>query len=788
MAKRSLIRTDRHRIDLVCGRHSIFGCFRFLLPVLAAGFLVAVACEKHRDGPVRPGESLFDLLTSATVRSYPQTTLPGKLRDHLSMSSHFRLRSSVLDTSEWMNAGPLPQRYRKALGSQSAVGYWTARPSIAPSDRSDSGVIYRFGKRVRPWRVDHDPFPGAHIWWDSASAALRALSPRPPHGISMEFLVPRHAELGAYEIQWNSAHEGQQRTWPRPGDLVRSVEMQRVSRRALFLPAPGEVTIPVGILSCDRLEVSVGLIDHCYEVVGDHVAQRQGCSNGMTFSIKISAGWRTSTVWRRHVTQDEMGRWLPEESVDLKAFLGKKATIHLVTEPTPDGNCDFDYGVFAELRLAGRPKREVGRPHIIMIDIDTLRRDRLGVFGYERATTPRLDRWATSCAVAFDNCVATASWTLPSTASMFTGLAVHQHGIDRFSKALSVEDRPLPLLLREAGYETYGVAEGGYVSADFGFAIGFDQYDCGRLKNPGWSDVLSWLRSRRSEQPFFLFLHTYIVHAPYPFDDHFLDHLDPYTGPLQGHMVDYPNIIAPYMSGELDLSSEDRRYISDLYDAQVYRMDSAVGDFLDSLGMILKDSPYAVIFTSDHGEEFFEHGQMGHGQSLYSELLRVPLIIRFPAHDSGLQVGRSSAPVSLVDIVPTILDIAGLPVPERLPGRSLLHAIPEGRVRVASHYERVHGIQSGKYKLILGPIPSLQGLSPPRQLFCLSEDPDERVNLADTKPDIAKILIEKLHRYQRQHVAREYPKPTRRSPNTRRDLARLRALGYVQDQGPSQVQ
>ncbi len=307
------------------------------------------------------------------------------------------------------------------------------------------------------------------------------------------------------------------------------------------------------------------------------------------------------------------------------------------------------------------------RPNLVLISVDTLRPDHLGVYGYARPTSPTFDRLAGE-GVLFTNAVAPSTWTLPSHATMLTGVTPFRHGAVSKSTPMTKGVIPLAKRLRAQGYATIGIVNGVYLSPNFGFRRGFDRYlPKARSKWRVHHDTVLHVLRNVKRRPVFFFLHYMRVHDPYnplPRDDRFRR---PYTGSV-------PNALRPIMrawrAGGMKgpvISDADRDHLVDLYDGSIRSMDALLAEVLEAVDA-LGSAPTYVILTSDHGEEFLDHQMLGHGPSLYEEALRVPLMIRGP----GLPAGRRmDGLVGLVDVVPTVLDLLGLPPAPRLDGRSL---------------------------------------------------------------------------------------------------------------------
>lgn len=307
---------------------------------------------------------------------------------------------------------------------------------------------------------------------------------------------------------------------------------------------------------------------------------------------------------------------------------------------------------------------------IILISIDTLRADRLGCYGYTQPTSPFLDSLADR-AVLFEKCVVQLPGTLPSHMSMLTGLYPKEHNVYPPDGVLADAVPYVPELLSDLGYRTAGHTEGGYVHGRYGFPRGFREWNHDAKKvetdiERTFARGLEFLSNLGQEDRFFLFLHTYSVHDPYfpaqEYERIFWDGpAPPNAFPATG-----PNLVE-VNRGQRSIDEETLRYFSSLYDASIRYTDGVIAGFfsrLDEVGL-LDDS--TVIITSDHGEEFLEHGQLTHEQ-IYVETLLVPLMVVHPEVRSSRRVGSV---VETIDIAATILELAGAPVPP-MSGRSLL--------------------------------------------------------------------------------------------------------------------
>jgi len=324
--------------------------------------------------------------------------------------------------------------------------------------------------------------------------------------------------------------------------------------------------------------------------------------------------------------------------------------------------------------VARRPRPD--QPNVLLISIDTLRADHLGLYGYPRSTSPRLDAWLSRNGVVFDEATAAAPWTYPSHVSMLTGIDAVRHGAYFGDQPIDLRPwSPLAARLRERGYSTMAVTGGGFVDAQLGFAAGFDLYRS--WPDPATRDRelegnLEFLRSLLASglsEPFFLFFHTYEVHAPnrarQPYFGRFSKHPsqlevvgDPAFGPnpANGFVAGSGALLRGSDGGLAALPADLASLPADLYDSAIAYTDERVGALLEQIDALGLARNTVVVFTSDHGESLGEHGRYWHG-NIDEPNLRVPLVISLPERRrAGLRI---AAPVRLIDIAPTLLDLVG---------------------------------------------------------------------------------------------------------------------------------
>lgn len=428
-------------------------------------------------------------------------------------------------------------------------------------------------------------------------------------------------------------------------------------------------------------------------------------------SLELSVGWRAPGAGRSGA-----GRSGPGGSaaavLEVASQAGDRRVVRETLEPgspwierrvaVPPGRSELRFRsegagsvVWGDLFLGpeeapsrGRPARR--RPNLVLVSLDTLRADHLSLYGYSRETSPEMAAIARD-ALVFDRALASATWTLPSTATLLTGLLPVQHALHTPGDRLAEGASPLAERLAAAGYRTAAFTDGGFLSHEFGLGGGFDRYDTTGLSLERPKDAAetlgpaaAWAVRHGGAGPFFLFVQTYETHQPYVNRDGFADpFLDPdYRGGIGDRIR-----IAPR---ELHPSGADLARVTALYDGEVARLDHFLGRFWSALRQAGLDRTTALIVTSDHGEELMEHGDLEHAfGKVFDPHVRVPLVVRLPG---GTQGRRIAVPVSGIDVAPTLLHLAGLRA-EGLPGRSLLEVsgAAEGRPGRGGRAVVVHG-------------------------------------------------------------------------------------------------
>jgi arylsulfatase A-like enzyme len=423
----------------------------------------------------------------------------------------------------------------------------------------------------------------------------------------------------------------------------------------------------------------------------------------------------------------------------------------------------------------------------VLVVLDTLRADGLSAYGNPRPTSPRIDALARR-SVLFERVVSASSWTLPGFAGLLSG---------RYPTARVLDGRLLSSLverLREAGFRTAAFTEGGYVSSFFGFDRGFEAFSeqegpvelkvgALRLNDRGsgiegtFRSAEEWIRTNR-DAPFFLMLHSYEVHTPYRRRE-YAEALDRGGLPETFETEDADR----FATGIVPVDQAELAYLRALYDGGVGAADREVGRLLDVLEALGLSQRTLVVLTSDHGEDLGDRPPLrpgNHGHSLYDELLLVPLIVHDPR--PGAPVGRVAYQVRSIDVMPTILDLLGVPAPKELDGRSLVALMRGEESGDRPAYARIQRagvremVRDGSHKLIRNAFP----IVPAIELYDLAGDPGESRSLGELRPERLaqlEVLLGELRSFVAEDGPWRYASPEAVPADMRK---RLRALGYAQ--------
>ena len=404
------------------------------------------------------------------------------------------------------------------------------------------------------------------------------------------------------------------------------------------------------------------------------------------------------------------------------------------------------------------------RPSLILVSIDTLRADHVGLYGYERATTPFLDGWSKQ-ALVFENAFTTAAWTLVAHMTMLTGLFPAQHGVIGQNRALSPDIPFVAERLRAAGYHTYALHQkDGWIHERHGFERGFDLFRGHVDLAQADAHLRELLPELEQDRPFFLFLHLFDVHcsdltkAKSPYEAP-----EPYQSMFAAGLPPLPEVPLPELWESQDrLTPEQIQTLIAQYDGGIRHVDDQLKEWFEELERRGLSQGALMIVTADHGDALGEHGALNHHGDSWQSALHIPLLVRPPQGVS--EPKRVATPVHLGDVVPTLLDAAGLAPDELLPGVSLLGAIPASRV--------IYGIKLPEAFVVKWPEKIVA--SPKNQFRAsdLERDPEERQTVPGDKERFHELKDEALF------PGRPFPAPVQIQDLDPATKAALDALGY----------
>jgi len=691
--------------------------FHHLLKLIVPGILVLSACSPWSPTEIRIGERLIpegEYADVGSARFYDVTRVAvwdfsdpdeiskwtperidtlfeasGKgLKIRTSSSDPSLFRTTDLDASK-IKALRICQA---GLTSDAYIQIYWAGPGEAFSEEKTLGAVVAdlTGKLIPTYSFNVQEHPG----WTGRISSIRI----DPTSVADHLMEIYSMEAVDFVINRDLVGKVCSRPW--------LVDISGDARPAILTPPGFEYRRTVRIPKKASLDFSIGLDERI--------------SVPVTFEIlKDGSGGSETVLFRETMTpvepaEDEVdsptesetdssvengiptGPWY-DRNLDLRDYSGD--TVDLVFRTSTEEELDLFNGfpAWAGMEiLAPVSRKENPRKNVVMIIVDTLRADHLSSYGWHHRTSPNIDAWAANRGVLFEKTVAAAPWTIPSHASIFSGLDCLSHGVNNGDPA-PPSLTTLAEILAENGYATRAVTGGTFLTVQYGLMQGFDvlEYwsppnddpeEAGNDLVDGIEKALSFLDSN-TKRPFFLLFHTYEVHTPYrrrePFFTEFhgeesgglLPPVDSLPLPPvreKGYVIrekfkaKYDSPDAPYQvvrDGDLDV-------VRDLYDSGIAFADQQIGRLLDRMLELGLEQDTIVVFTGDHGESLGEHGRFEH-KEISEETLLVPLVISTP--DSSITAGsRVSTQVRLIDVMPTILDLAGIEVPENLDGRSLV--------------------------------------------------------------------------------------------------------------------
>jgi arylsulfatase A-like enzyme len=401
------------------------------------------------------------------------------------------------------------------------------------------------------------------------------------------------------------------------------------------------------------------------------------------------------------------------------------------------------------------------RPNVLLLSIDTLNRSAVGAFDDSAPALPALDGFATEC-LRFQNAHSTSSWTLPAHASLLTGLYPDRHGATDRRVVLSEETRTLAEELAEQGYETVGFTGGAFLDPKYGIDRGFGEYESTRVAKGDFAAqseaqakildrCVEFLSDRDENRPFFLFAQTYIVHNYYD------------ARPEARILLGWPRALprAQYVAtvtGRVEGPGGVWRQLRHLYNAEVALLDASFAGLLECLEREELLDSTIIAFVSDHGEGFDPAAErIHHGGRLHADVVRIPMLLRVPG-ERGRDVTTA---VSLIDVVPTIVELVGGVAAEDLDGRSLVPLFREGgEFGARSLFAMEHALQwtggSREFVEVVQAQPLEMALirgdrwyiqtGTGEEMYAIEEDPYQRRDLSEEGCEQERELVERRRR------------------------------------------
>lgn len=582
----------------------------------------------------------------------------------------------------------------------------TAPPGLWDGLVAEGGLVVP-GRRWAPYENDLWSFQNRaslQFWWnDTGGGSIGEGSPDEANSAVAIRLVPSEAASGQhFRIFWDgeelpaeSLERGEDGFLFRLGDRLSPNQRHQLTFRRHYAPETissrrnlkstflrieileGEKTRELDLADLPKLQKVAGFLEH--GVIGDGIEERGG--------LLVLGGGRRELSWSRTVpsTLHVEPRNFADQTASFTVTVGtQKDTVEIpagehrqLTTAIPAGDepvvltVEGDAGgiyLWGMPRLSNSASRDL--VPVILITLDTTRRDALSPYNGRVDLTPNLQRLADEGTV-YESAFSTSPWTLPSHASMMTGFYPSRHGAGTHDVTLGTEAVTLAGLLREAGYLTVGFSSGELSSSRFGLAQGFHRY-----RNPDRFETLGGdldgyledLLNEHGEEPLFLFINYFDPHALYIAPEEFQERLG--VEPLREKLLERPvwgDLAREEMSawqaaidGEAPVDDDVTAFLTAAYEAEIAWTDELFGRLIERLKRLDIYERALIVVTSDHGELLGEDGYVSHGARLDPELVEIPLLIKWPGSKRS---SRSSRLVSLIDLFPTVLEAVGLEAP-----------------------------------------------------------------------------------------------------------------------------
>jgi len=564
----------------------------------------------------------------------------------------------------------------------------------------------------------------------------------------------------------------------------KKVTIECETRNAFLISVPAAFGRTVEISKGDFLEFGIGIVED------SHMTFKHGFSFNIFFEDTSGKNLIFSKKLRPHFPED---RHWQDAKIDLSNQSGKEGRIIFEAKGSSE---KYSTKVAWSNPVVSRT-REKGIT-IILVSLDALRPDHLHCYGYCRETSPCIDALAEE-SVLFENAVSQSHWTLPAHMSLMTSLYPSTHKV-YVERELEKSKITLPQILRKHGFTCFGMATHTRLRPEYGFARGFDsyiykEYDLQAKRATAEEVTLRAANfiTEAKDKDTFIFLHYFDIHTPYMPPGRYAALFDTtYTGDVTGR--DFRSFTKPvdniFADPRCEISERDLAHMIALYDGEVAHIDSSVGMLMNHLKAAETYENTMIILTSDHGEELWEHKSIGHN-TLYDEVIRVPLIIKLPEQMDQKKIKKVVQ--GSIDIFPTVLDVLGIPSPPQVQGNTLLPLIenPSKKWHSEAYSERLSGwnsneygiaVRTGHYKYIYTTrfnthdFTSFQKHDEMKELYNMDLDPHETQNIVHTEEEVVEYFQEKVDAFI-SHTTETYRSDEKEKINEKiRELKTLKKL------------
>jgi len=648
----------------------------------------------------------------------------------------------------------------------------------------------------------------------------------PPHEgarvVKVQPVLPKELEHAPRLLVLANARIGQEWT-NRPPEVVTPVRRGALERVYFEIPLPAvdpgtPVQVSASAFPLDTIDLAERTTealaipaDAWLEFAMGLLLPRFGY-DPVDFAVDACEGERCQPIFAETFDPADGETWR-ERRVSLAGLAGSTRHFRFRAKRLAEA-APFSLPVWGNPTLYAEVPRPPGALNLILLSVDTLRADHLPSYGYARDTAPFLDEHFGRGGTVFENLVAAATITTPSHASIFTSLQPASHGTTDGMKVLPTHIPTLPELVRAAGVDTAGITEDGWLGIRHGFGRGFDVFEenkSAQIMSPvgqvdrTFAQAAAWLERNRDKR-FFLFLHTFQVHSPYAPPPRYAElFAEPQGGAAAAQRAEGERGAGPDGGPGADERPSHERYRDD-YDREIRYTDDELRRLVGRLEDLGLASRTVFVVTADHGEAFLEHGLLEHGGRLHDEVVHVPLLLAGPGIPAGRRI---PTPVAHVDLLPTVLELLGIPPPAWAEGRSLAGVLAgrepesalagrtlfsETRSKLALAAERrvipfeapAFMVREGSRKLLRYP----DGAGGFRyELYDVSADPKEQHDLYPSEAETAAGLRAVLDAYEstgRAHRERIDSTvggggaPQESAPLDPGQEEKLRALGYLE--------